>query len=511
MELLTEARAQLDLLCDLLAGVSHENLRERVILLDDAGVLAALESSTRLMRAVEGVRLIAAGVAAARSERPAGHEGLAQSRGHRGAVSLLQEITGASSAEAARSVRVGESLLRGADAHAIRDADDRPTPEFVWHSVVDDAVLTSQLTPAQHDAIRRGLGDPPIPKDATANADVKATERGAALRRAALEAWALAASELVAEAPRRTVEELSRTARTIRDRLDPEGAASRFLARYEARSFRMWTDADGQHRARLVFDDESALWVRTIIDAAMRPRRGGPRFVDAAEVERAASLTEDPRTNDQLAYDLMLDVLRAGTLADAESVFGTRQAGVRVVRMLARGAADDSSGAGHTEDGLSFLPEAAVEQRICETGTVSVTVDGNSRPLDVGREHRLFTARQRVALANRDGGCRWPQCDRPASYCEAHHTTAWSSGGRTDLDDGILLCRHHHMNLHHHGWWITRAPSAPGTLPPAGGSSRPDYVLHRPSGETFDLHPRLALRYAWGDVDPPPRRFRVAA
>ncbi|MEP6482771.1 MAG: HNH endonuclease signature motif containing protein [Rhodoglobus sp.] len=41
----------------------------------------------------------------------------------------------------------------------------------------------------------------------------------------------------------------------------------------------------------------------------------------------------------------------------------------------------------------------------------------------------------------RDGGCRFPGCDRPPSWCEAHHIVPWSHGGRTDLADGLLLCR----------------------------------------------------------------------
>ena len=50
---------------------------------------------------------------------------------------------------------------------------------------------------------------------------------------------------------------------------------------------------------------------------------------------------------------------------------------------------------------------AAVEQAICGAGAVPVTVDSCGNPLDVGREQRLFTARQRIALAVRDGAARY--------------------------------------------------------------------------------------------------------
>jgi hypothetical protein len=55
------------------------------------------------------------------------------------------------------------------------------------------------------------------------------------------------------------------------------------------------------------------------------------------------------------------------------------------------------------------------------------------------------------------GGCAAPGCDRPPSWCEAHHIVFWArDGGKTDLDDGILLCRHHHLLFHNNGWEIRR-------------------------------------------------------
>lgn len=237
--------------------------------------------------------------------------------------------------------------------------------------------------------------------------------------------------------------------------------------------------------------------MRHLIDTALRPRRGGPRFVDEDERRRAEQLVADPRTNDQLAFDLIMDVLRAGTLADAPTVLGARQAGVRIARVL-HGEADDAPRAYLEEDG-GPVPSWVSDQRACDTGRVTMTVDDSGNPLILGREKRLFSAKQRITLAVRDGGCRWRGCDRPPSYCEAHHIDHVADGGRTDVDRGILLCRFHHMQLHQGGWRITRVELE-------------DFVLHPPRGaEPIVLRPRLALQYAWGDVDPPPRRFRPAA
>lgn len=470
------------------ADVETRELTAHVSRLTDAEAVSIAESSAALMRCAELAQIAAVGVIAGRSTRDSGQSGLAQTRGHRTAVSLVQELTGTGKADAARKVRVGESLLATREPAAAPDsvATAAPSP---WDAPLGAALLAQTITAAQQDAIRQGLGEPPDATSAETDDD------------AVREAWSAAAEQLIVEAGRRSLEELRSAARAIRDRLDPDGAHRRFLERHERRSFRLWTDADGIRRGSFLFDDEGGLLAQTVLDSALRPRRGGPRFVDSAEREQATELTADERTNDQLAYDLLLDVLRAGVLADAETVFGTRQAGVRLVQVV------DSAGApsatAHTEDGLTALPAAAVDQRICDSGHVAVTVDGCGNPLDVGREHRLFTPRQRIALAVRDGGCRWPGCDRPASYCEAHHVDHWSEqDGRTDIDRGILLCRFHHMNLHHHGWRLTR-------------NGKDDFDLH-PPGDRADraptpLRPRLALTYAWSSLGPPRRRFRSTA
>jgi hypothetical protein len=80
-----------------------------------------------------------------------------------------------------------------------------------------------------------------------------------------------------------------------------------------------------------------------------------------------------------------------------------------------------------------------------------------SEPLDVGRASRVVTPAQRRALAVRDRGCRFPGCDHPPIWCDAHHWRRhWLDGGATDLDELVLLCRRHHRAVHEGGWRIHR-------------------------------------------------------
>ena len=106
-------------------------------------------------------------------------------------------------------------------------------------------------------------------------------------------------------------------------------------------------------------------------------------------------------------------------------------------------------------------PVTASEARrlACGAGILPAVLDGQSQPLDLGRTRRLFSSAQRKALAVRDRHCRADGCDVPAAWCEAHHMQPWSTGGRTDLADGLLLCSFHHHRAHDTRYGMTRMPS----------------------------------------------------
>jgi hypothetical protein len=89
-----------------------------------------------------------------------------------------------------------------------------------------------------------------------------------------------------------------------------------------------------------------------------------------------------------------------------------------------------------------------------------------TQPLDVGRTTRVVSPVQRTALAVRDGGCVFPDCDRPLAWCEAHHIQHWLDGGPTDLDNLALVCRAHHRAVHEGGWRLQHQPDGRLTATP---------------------------------------------
>ena len=97
-----------------------------------------------------------------------------------------------------------------------------------------------------------------------------------------------------------------------------------------------------------------------------------------------------------------------------------------------------------------------------------------TQPLEVGRASRVVQPAQRTALAVRDGGCVFPDCSRPLTWCEAHHLRHWLHGGPTDLANLALLCRAHHRAVHEGGWQLARGPDGRLTATPPQRPYRPD-------------------------------------
>jgi hypothetical protein len=58
--------------------------------------------------------------------------------------------------------------------------------------------------------------------------------------------------------------------------------------------------------------------------------------------------------------------------------------------------------------------------------------------------------------------CVFPGCRRPAAQCDADHTLAYDSGGRTCMCNLAPLCRHHHQTKQTRGWALQQA--SPGVL-----------------------------------------------
>jgi hypothetical protein len=106
-------------------------------------------------------------------------------------------------------------------------------------------------------------------------------------------------------------------------------------------------------------------------------------------------------------------------------------------------------------DGDIRMPIEHLAHLLCDARMTAMAVNVAGVLLSMGRTVRYATPAQRRALGIRDGGCVFPGCDRPASWCDAHHVTHWEHDGNTNLPNLALLCRHHHGVTHRQGWVMT--------------------------------------------------------
>jgi hypothetical protein len=120
---------------------------------------------------------------------------------------------------------------------------------------------------------------------------------------------------------------------------------------------------------------------------------------------------------------------------------------------------------------MAFAPlpvsSKTIERLACDSSIARILLDSESVVIDVGRSKRVVSEPGRRALHARDGQCRWPGCDRPASRTAAHHIVHWIHGGTSDLNNLILLCHRHHWMVHEGDWQIVRGDDGRMlTIPP---------------------------------------------
>ncbi|WP_146066142.1 HNH endonuclease signature motif containing protein [Cryobacterium sp. Y82] len=109
---------------------------------------------------------------------------------------------------------------------------------------------------------------------------------------------------------------------------------------------------------------------------------------------------------------------------------------------------------GYFEGNPATVSGETISRQLCDAGYRGILFSQAGQPLNVGREQRLFNREQRRALAVRDGGCRWPDCEQPSSWTEAHHIENWLDLGLSNIDHAILFCAHHHLLLHNRHWKV---------------------------------------------------------
>jgi hypothetical protein len=236
------------------------------------------------------------------------------------------------------------------------------------------------------------------------------------------------------------VDDLRAAARHLKHVVDPDGSLRQAEVDFDRRWLTLSPMLDGMHSVEGVLDAESAGLLRSALAPSAVP--SGPH---------------DLRTAAQRRADGLIEIVAAAVRSEGlPSLSGTTTALQVQVSFdgLARTSPDPAQLVSPTGRVPTWITDRALSRLACDASVRRVVLDPAGVPVELGRQTRLFTGTQRLALATRDGGCRFPGCGRPAKHTDAHHLTSWREGGPTTLSNGMLLCRHHHRQVHEGGWSI---------------------------------------------------------
>ncbi|MBE1609318.1 HNH endonuclease signature motif containing protein [Actinopolymorpha pittospori] len=289
------------------------------------------------------------------------------------------------------------------------------------------------------------------------------------------------------------VDDLDKAGKHLYEVIAPEDAERRIGKQLEeqerrareSRTLSFGPVRDGMGTMFLRLDLPTLAILQALLDPLARPRPSGPdgpdlrsgerRPADAfAELVALAQAAVDapirggtrPRLTVTMNHDDLANKLGYGTLNSVLTDSGPAHLKVRT-------QGDEGGGSvGQAMIGYRItgppLSATLVRQLACDAEIIPVVLGGDGAVLDLGRGTRLFTYSQRHALAERDGYfCHFPDCRRPEKWTEAHHIKHWVDGGATDLNNGVLLCQHHHTVIHTQGWTVRMSDNGhPEYLPP---------------------------------------------
>jgi len=183
---------------------------------------------------------------------------------------------------------------------------------------------------------------------------------------------------------------------------------------------------------------------------------------------------------DQRRCDVLLGLIRSADPGSAAPATATTTTSPYVVvahvplAALVEDSGQESALAGELEY-VGLIDVETVQRIACDATMVVALDDARGHTMYEGRAARFATDTQRREVMRRDRSCRFPGCTN-VTFTNVHHVVAWKPGGRTDLDNLALLCRHHHVLVHSKGWTMS-------------GNANKELTFTGPSGRVMTSRP----------------------
>jgi hypothetical protein len=245
--------------------------------------------------------------------------------------------------------------------------------------------------------------------------------------------------------------QLRQHARDLIGRLDQDGQYRELDYQQRRREVRISSNADGSCRLEAYLTAEAAEHVRVFFDSMARPVKGPDG-------------SPDPRSAGQRRHDALLELvkmgMRTGQLPNAGGMTAT------IVLTMDAETYATGRGAAVTAHGYSVPADVAKRWAGDDARIIAALLDRTGRVEAYSTTKRCFSEQQRLVLTARDRGCTFPGCDRPPGWCQAHHVIEYQHGGPTSVDNGTLLCGHHHRSFEQAGWAVTIRDGLPWWTPP---------------------------------------------
>ena len=341
------------------------------------------------------------------------------------------------------------------------------------------STLLGQPLPIEFGVVRGALDDGSIPLD-SANYIISALAQ--ASPRADASDLLAAEDALVAFARECPADLVRRVANSWREALDVDGIEPREEALAALISLRRTIRPNGMKRYIIDADPIGAAYLDAAIDSHVGANIRRPSF-DAPQGGLGEAANHDAANGDaangDAAADDALITQRSIAQLGAEAIFELARHGIdctnteipiRATTIVVRMSLESLlSGLGEANiDGIEQPISAGTARRLAaEAQIIPMVLGGDSEILDLGVAQRLFSRAQKIAMAERFGGCAWRNCQLPPSHTEAHHVVWWGRSGPSNLQNGVLLCSKHHHEVHRNNWMIEVRGDVPWFIPPS--------------------------------------------
>jgi hypothetical protein len=246
-----------------------------------------------------------------------------------------------------------------------------------------------------------------------------------------------AEADLLTRARGFDVREFACLMRRFRECVDPDGALRDANRDHERTRVHLSQTLGGRFRLDGDLDAEAGATLSTALNRYMRPVPGDRR---SASQRRAAALVE-------LCH-------RDLTHEERPQLAGQRPH-LSVTVPVATLSGEPGWPGGELRWGGPVVADTA-RRLACDAVRTDVTVGPEGELLSVSRPAPTVPPWLRRQLAARDRGCRFPGCDRPPEWTEAHHIVPRAAHGPNDLPNLVMVCRLHHRLVHEGGWRIRR-------------------------------------------------------